>query len=95
MNSVERIFQYGPRGNTPQEAAHEIDNSPAARVPGWPAQGNVEFRDVVMRQVHHCLVQPHKDSPLESISYRPGLPSVLKGISLHAKAGQKIGVVGR
>jgi ABC-type multidrug transport system fused ATPase/permease subunit len=29
------------------------------------------------------------------MSYRPGLPNVLHGISLSIKAGEKIGVVGR
>ncbi|KAG7451066.1 ABC transporter [Guyanagaster necrorhizus] len=29
------------------------------------------------------------------LSYRPGLPSVLKGISMTVKAGEKIGIVGR
>lgn len=29
------------------------------------------------------------------MSYRPGLPSVLKGLSLQIKAGEKIGIVGR
>lgn len=30
-----------------------------------------------------------------TMSYRPGLPNVLKGISLDIKGGEKIGVVGR
>lgn len=30
-----------------------------------------------------------------TMSYRPGLPNVLKGISLDVKGGEKIGVVGR
>lgn len=29
------------------------------------------------------------------MSYRPGLPNVLKGISLDIKGGEKIGIVGR
>lgn len=29
------------------------------------------------------------------MSYRPGLPNVLKGLSLSVKGGEKIGVVGR
>lgn len=29
------------------------------------------------------------------MSYRPGLPSVLKGISIKVRGGEKIGVVGR
>jgi len=29
------------------------------------------------------------------LSYRPELPSVLKGISMTVKAGEKIGIVGR
>ena len=30
-----------------------------------------------------------------TMSYRPGLPNVLKGITLDVKGGEKIGVVGR
>ena len=30
-----------------------------------------------------------------SLSYRPGLPSVLKGVSMNVNAGEKIGIVGR
>ncbi|KAF8071690.1 ABC protein [Lyophyllum atratum] len=30
-----------------------------------------------------------------SMSYRPGLPKVLRGISMHIRGGEKIGVVGR
>lgn len=29
------------------------------------------------------------------LSYRPGLPAVLKGLSMDIKAGEKIGIVGR
>lgn len=29
------------------------------------------------------------------MSYRPGLPTVLKGVSVNIKGGEKIGVVGR
>ena len=29
------------------------------------------------------------------MSYRPGLPNVLKGITLNVKGGEKIGIVGR
>ena len=29
------------------------------------------------------------------MSYRPGLPNVLKGISIQVRGGEKIGVVGR
>ena len=29
------------------------------------------------------------------LSYRPELPSVLKGLSMDVKAGEKIGIVGR
>ena len=30
-----------------------------------------------------------------TMSYRPGLPNVLKGVTLDIKGGEKIGVVGR
>jgi ABC-type bacteriocin/lantibiotic exporter with double-glycine peptidase domain len=30
-----------------------------------------------------------------TMSYRPGLPKVLKGISMNIRGGEKIGVVGR
>jgi ATP-binding cassette, subfamily C (CFTR/MRP), member 1 len=30
-----------------------------------------------------------------SLRYRPGLPIVLKGISLDVKGGEKIGIIGR
>ena len=45
MNSVERIIHYTTE--IEQEAPHEIPN----RKPGigWPAQGRIVFRDVVMR----------------------------------------------
>lgn len=47
--------------------------------------------------------EPPKDWPQEGamsfkdifMSYRPGLPTVLNGISLEIKGGEKIGVVGR
>ena len=29
------------------------------------------------------------------LKYRPGLPSVLKGLSMNVKAGEKVGIVGR
>ncbi|KAI0661576.1 ABC protein [Cubamyces menziesii] len=74
MSSVERIVQYSRQDQIPQEAPHEVStNKPS---PDWPARGEIEFKEVVMR-------------------YRPGLPFVLKGLSMHVNGGEKIGVVGR
>ncbi|KAI0768143.1 ABC protein [Trametes elegans] len=47
MSSVERIVEYSRDDQIPQEAPHEIpDNKPPAE---WPAQGAIEFKEVVMR----------------------------------------------
>ena len=68
------VVEYSRQDKIPQEAPHEIaERKPPA---DWPAEGAVEFKDVVMR-------------------YRPGLPLVLKGLSMHINGGEKIGVVGR
>lgn len=48
-------------------------------------------------------VKPPQEWPLRGavefkdvvMSYRPGLPSVLKGISINVQGGEKVGVVGR
>ncbi|KAF9221251.1 P-loop containing nucleoside triphosphate hydrolase protein [Gyrodon lividus] len=69
-----KVVQYIRDDTIPQEAPHEIESTkPEA---GWPSQGAIEFKNVVM-------------------SYRPGLPVILNGISLSIKGGEKIGVVGR
>ncbi|KAI0710130.1 P-loop containing nucleoside triphosphate hydrolase protein [Earliella scabrosa] len=74
MSSVERIVQYSRQDQIPQEAPHEIaEKKPPSE---WPAEGAIEFKEVVMR-------------------YRPGLPFVLKGLSMQINGGEKIGVVGR
>jgi ABC-type multidrug transport system fused ATPase/permease subunit len=47
--------------------------------------------------------KPHAPWPSEGrielrdvvLSYRPGLPSVLKGLTMSVRAGEKIGIVGR
>lgn len=52
---------------------------------------------------HIPETQPPKDWPREGkvdakdlvMAYRPGLPNVLKGLSMSVKGGEKIGVVGR
>lgn len=72
MNGVERILHYA--NHIEQEAPHEI---PDAKPPAsWPAQGEVQMKDVVL-------------------SYRPGLPPVLKGVSVDVKGGEHVGIVGR
>ncbi|KAF7375201.1 Oligomycin resistance ATP-dependent permease YOR1 [Mycena sanguinolenta] len=72
MNSVERVLHYATE--VEQEAPNEIpENKPPAP---WPANGQIEMKDVVLR-------------------YRPGLPAVIKGISMTVQAGEKIGIVGR
>ena len=68
------VLEYSRQNQIPQEAPHEIEErKPPA---DWPAEGAIDFKDVVMR-------------------YRPGLPFVLKGLSMHVNGGEKIGVVGR
>jgi ABC-type multidrug transport system fused ATPase/permease subunit len=62
--------------------------------------------DVVPKEASHASTpenKPTADWPARgaiefknvSMAYRPGLPNVLHGISLHIKPGEKIGVVGR
>ncbi|KAJ7175120.1 ABC protein [Mycena crocata] len=62
--------------------------------------------DVVPREAPHESEPQHKPAPewpahgaIEfknvTMAYRPGLPNVLHGISMHIKSGEKIGVVGR
>ncbi|CCM01415.1 uncharacterized protein FIBRA_03466 [Fibroporia radiculosa] len=47
MSSVERVIEYSRDGRIEQEAPHEIkSHKPATE---WPAQGAIEFKDVVMR----------------------------------------------
>jgi len=74
MQSVETLVQYSRGDLTEQEAPHEIPERKPD--PEWPANGALEFQNVVMR-------------------YREGLPFVLKGLSMHIRGGEKIGVVGR
>ncbi|KAG0695501.1 ABC transporter [Suillus ampliporus] len=45
MNSVERVVHYAKE--VEQEAAHEVENSPAPA--DWPSQGEIVMKDVVMR----------------------------------------------
>ncbi|KAH9949979.1 P-loop containing nucleoside triphosphate hydrolase protein [Amylocystis lapponica] len=74
MSSVERVVEYSRGDLIEQESPHEIkEHKPPS---DWPAQGAIEFNNVVMR-------------------YRPGLPYVLKGLSMSIRGGEKIGVVGR
>lgn len=68
------MVQYSRGDQIEQEAPHEIEDKKPP--PEWPANGTIEFKDIVMR-------------------YRPGLPYVLKGLSLNIRGGEKIGVVGR
>ncbi|KAJ7780388.1 hypothetical protein B0H14DRAFT_3894057 [Mycena olivaceomarginata] len=61
--------------------------------------------DVVPKEASHASTpeKPTADWPARgaiefknvSMAYRPGLPNILHGISLHIKPGEKIGVVGR
>jgi ABC-type bacteriocin/lantibiotic exporter with double-glycine peptidase domain len=45
MNSVERVVHYAKQ--LEQEAAHEVESSPAPS--DWPSQGNIVMKDVVMK----------------------------------------------
>ncbi|KAJ7259774.1 ABC protein [Mycena rebaudengoi] len=62
--------------------------------------------DVIPREAEHESDKEHKppaewpargviDFKNVTMSYRPGLPNVLHGISMSIKAGEKVGVVGR
>ena len=74
LTNCTKVVQYSRQDQIPQEAPHEIAEKKPP--PEWPAEGAIEFKEVVMR-------------------YRPGLPFVLKGLSMQIKGGEKIGVVGR
>jgi len=62
-------------------------------------------RDLIEQEAPHQIPEnkPPEDWPEQGsieiknlrMSYRPGLPSVLHGISLSIKGGEKVGVVGR
>ena len=65
----------------------------------------VYYTDSIEQELPH-EVQEHKPPlnwPSEGhlslnqveLKYRPGLPSVLKGITMNIKGGEKIGIVGR
>lgn len=64
-----------------------------SRLGGVPQEAPYEKEDV----------KPPQEWPLRGavefkdvvMSYRPGLPSVLKGISINVRGGEKVGVVGR
>lgn len=71
MNASERVHHYGTKLET--EANLSSEKPPA---PSWPANGQIEFRDVEM-------------------SYRPGLPLVLKRLNLHITSGERVGIIGR
>ena len=45
MNSVERVVHYATQ--VEQEAAHEVESSPAPS--DWPSQGKIVMKDVVMK----------------------------------------------
>lgn len=64
-----------------------------SRLGGVPQEAAYEKKDVKPPQEwpKHGAVD-FKDVVM---SYRPGLPNVLKGITLSVKGGEKIGVVGR
>jgi len=62
-------------------------------------------RDLIEQEAPHEIPEnkPSEDWPEQGtikiedlrMSYRPGLPNVLHGISLSIKGGEKVGVVGR
>jgi ABC-type multidrug transport system fused ATPase/permease subunit len=72
MTAVERLEHYTK--NIPLEKPSIVESNRPAKT--WPANGAVEFKNVVM-------------------SYRPGLPQVLKKININIKGGEKVGVCGR
>ena len=66
---------------------------------------NYTREDQVSQEAPHEIAdtKPPKEWPQNgsitfsdiTMNYRPGLPNVLNGISIHVKGGEKIGVVGR
>lgn len=65
----------------------------------------VYYADSIEQEAPHEIKdnQPPANWPAEGclnlnqieLKYRPGLPSVLKGLTMNIKGGEKIGIVGR
>ena len=65
----------------------------------------VYYADSIEQEAAHEIKdhQPPANWPTEGslnlnqieLKYRPGLPSVLKGLTMNIKGGEKIGIVGR
>lgn len=96
MNAVER-GKINRLFSAPRTKLSHNDSPPVAHytrsVGGVPQEAAYEKQDV----------KPPSEWPSQGavefkdvrMSYRPGLPEVLKGITMSVRGGEKIGVVGR
>lgn len=79
--AVERLKEYS---ETPTEGSNTHRIPP--NVKEWPQKGAIDIHDLSLR----C-----ESLVFEFCRYRPGLDLVLKGVSVHIKPEEKVGIVGR
>lgn len=76
MNAVERVYQYSNEGTIPQEATYEDSDSTDTPPDDWPAAGEIDFNDVVMRWVRFSQYSTsYRDSQYPSVIDRVSFPS--------------------
>lgn len=90
MNSVERGKTNSQRDATQSEYFVVVQYSRGDLIPQEPPHEVEDTKPTPSWPQHGAITFDEI-----TMSYRPGLPNVLKGISLDIKGGEKIGVVGR